>query len=146
MKIHSIDIQGPKIIEPDIFPDARGFFCETFHQKRHAENGIDDWASFYRIDNRIHVTIARAAGNRVYAFVLRMVHDNIQQYYEAHPLKDRQFMLENYQDLRDIITALEKRQATAVRTLMQSHVRRFSRHMNSRKRSQGTASALLPGI
>ena len=42
MNILDIDIQGPKIIEPDIFPDARGFFCETFHQKRYAENGIDD--------------------------------------------------------------------------------------------------------
>ena len=42
MQITTIDIEGPKIIEPDIYPDARGFFCETFHQKRYAENGIHD--------------------------------------------------------------------------------------------------------
>jgi dTDP-4-dehydrorhamnose 3,5-epimerase len=41
MKLIDIDIQGPKIIEPDIYPDARGFFCETYNQKRYAENGID---------------------------------------------------------------------------------------------------------
>ena len=40
MKIIDIDIQGPKIIEPDFYPDARGFFCETYNQKRYAENGI----------------------------------------------------------------------------------------------------------
>ena len=94
-------------------------------------SGIDAWESFCQIDNRIHVAIAKAAGNRVYEFVLRMVHDNIQQYYEAHPLKDPQFMQENYQDLCDIVHAIEKQQATAVRTMMQSHVRRFNRYMNN---------------
>ena len=99
---------------------------------QHVRAGVDAWEQFCQVDNRIHVAIAKAAGNRVYEFVLRMVHDNIQQYYEAHPLKDQQFMLENFQDLRDIVTALEKQQATAVRSLMQSHVRRFNRYMNSR--------------
>ena len=99
--------------------------------KKAASNGIDAWEAFCQVDNRIHVAIAKAAGNRVYEFVLRMVHDNIQQYYEAHPLKDPQFMQENYQDLCDIVSALEKHQATAVRSLMQSHVRRFNRYMKS---------------
>ena len=99
--------------------------------RQHAEAGVDAWEAFCQVDNRIHVAIAKAAGNRVYEFVLRMVHDNIQQYYEAHPLKDEQFMRENYQDLCDIVTALRKQQATAVRSLMQSHVRRFNRYMNS---------------
>ena len=99
--------------------------------RQHTEVGVAAWEAFCQVDNRIHVTIAKAAGNQVYEFVLRMVHDNIQQYYEVHPLKDQQFMRENYQDLRDIVTALEKQQSTAVRSLMQSHVRRFNRYMNS---------------
>ena len=103
--------------------------------RQHAESGVDAWEPFCRVDNRIHVAIAKTAGNRVYEFVLRMVHDNIQQYYEAHPLRDPQFMQENYQDLCDIVTAIEKKQATAVRSLMQSHVRRFNRHMNSQTES-----------
>ncbi len=101
--------------------------------KKHADTGIGAWEPFCQVDNRIHVAIARAAGNRVYEFVLRMVHDNIQQYYEAHPLKGQLFMQENYQDLCDIVTALEKQQATAVRSLMQSHVRRFNRYMKSQE-------------
>jgi GntR family transcriptional repressor for pyruvate dehydrogenase complex len=99
--------------------------------KKYVEIGIEAWEPFCQADNRIHVAIAKAARNRVYEFVLRMVHDNIQQYYEAHALKGQPFMQENYQDLCDIVTALEKQQATAVRSLMQSHVRRFNRYMNS---------------
>ncbi len=99
--------------------------------KKQVGEGIEAWERFCQVDNRIHVAIAKAAGNRVYEFVLRMVHDNIQQYYEAHPLKDQPIMQENYQDLCDIVTALEKQQSTAVRSLMQSHVRRFNRYMNS---------------
>ncbi|BBO67351.1 GntR family transcriptional regulator [Desulfosarcina alkanivorans] len=103
--------------------------------KKHVDAGVAAWELFCQVDNRIHVAIAKAAGNRVYEFVLRMVHDNIQQYYEVHPLKDPKFMDENYQDLCDIVKALEKQQATAVRTLMQSHVRRFNRYMNSQQPS-----------
>jgi len=96
----------------------------------HVDQGVDAWEAFCEVDKQIHVAIAKAAGNRVYEFVLRMVHDNIQQYYEAHPLKDPQFMQENYRDLCDIVAGIQKRQATAVRSLMQSHVRRFNRYMN----------------
>lgn len=99
--------------------------------KTHVDTGITAWAPFCHVDHQIHVAIARAAGNRVYAFVLRMVHDNIQPYYEAHPLKDAAIMQENYRDLCDIVAALEKHQATAVRSLMQSHVRRFNRYMSN---------------
>ncbi|MFO7713510.1 FadR/GntR family transcriptional regulator [Desulfosarcina sp.] len=101
--------------------------------KKHVEDGVAAWEPFCQVDNRIHVAIAKAAGNRVYEFVLRMVHDNIQHYYAANPLRGQQFMQENYQDLCDIVSALEKQQATAVRSLMQSHVRRFNRYMTSQQ-------------
>jgi len=101
--------------------------------KEHADTGVSAWEFFLQVDDQLHVAIAKAAGNRVYEFVLRMVHDNIQQYYEAYPLKDQQIMQENYQDLQDIVIALEKHQATAVRSLLQSHVRRFARHMISQQ-------------
>ncbi|MCG6910618.1 MAG: dTDP-4-dehydrorhamnose 3,5-epimerase [Deltaproteobacteria bacterium] len=40
MNLIDIDIPGPKIIEPDVYPDRRGFFCETYQKRRFAENGI----------------------------------------------------------------------------------------------------------
>lgn len=37
MKIEKTILEGALIIEPDVFPDARGFFMETFEEKRYAE-------------------------------------------------------------------------------------------------------------
>jgi len=91
--------------------------------------GVEAWGRFCEVDNEIHVAIAAASGNSVYGFVLRMVHDNIQRYYEAYPLKEARILRENYEDLQEIIQAIEKRQVTVVKSLVQSHVRRFNRYM-----------------
>jgi len=96
---------------------------------RYLKAGVDGWGPFCRVDNLIHVAIAKASGNRVYAFVLRMVHDNIQAFYEAYPLKDVAVMQENYEDLCNIVKAMEQHALTVVRALVQSHVRRFSHYM-----------------
>ncbi len=97
--------------------------------REYVREGMTAWEKFCEVDNAIHVAIAAASGNSVYAFVLRMVHDNIQKYYEAHPLKDERILKENYDDLCEIVRALEKKQATAVKSLVQGHVRRFNRYM-----------------
>lgn len=36
------DIPGVCIIEPQVFEDERGFFCETYHARKFAEMGITD--------------------------------------------------------------------------------------------------------
>ena len=40
MKVIDTDISGVKIIEPDIFNDGRGYFCETYNAERYKANGI----------------------------------------------------------------------------------------------------------
>jgi dTDP-4-dehydrorhamnose 3,5-epimerase len=35
-------LDGPVLIEPRVFPDERGFFCETFREDRFAELGIGE--------------------------------------------------------------------------------------------------------
>ncbi len=35
------DLPGTIIIEPAVFNDSRGYFLETYHQKKYSENGID---------------------------------------------------------------------------------------------------------
>ncbi len=35
------DLPGVLLVEPRVFEDSRGFFMETFHQKKYAEAGID---------------------------------------------------------------------------------------------------------
>jgi len=34
------DLPGVILIEPDVFRDARGFFLETYHERKYAEGGI----------------------------------------------------------------------------------------------------------
>ncbi len=41
MKVTQTALAGVVIIEPKIFPDARGFFVETYNKDRYAASGID---------------------------------------------------------------------------------------------------------
>ena len=41
MKFIATDIPGVIVIEPQIFRDERGFFLESYHQRKYQEGGID---------------------------------------------------------------------------------------------------------
>lgn len=41
MRVLDTEISGVKIIEPDVFGDCRGWFCETYNEARYREAGID---------------------------------------------------------------------------------------------------------
>ena len=41
IKYTKTDLPGVLLIDPGVFKDSRGFFMETFHQKKYAEAGID---------------------------------------------------------------------------------------------------------
>ena len=41
MRSVDTDIEGLIIVEPDVYPDKRGFFTETFQAQRYAEAGIN---------------------------------------------------------------------------------------------------------
>jgi dTDP-4-dehydrorhamnose 3,5-epimerase len=44
MQIESLPLAGAKLITPRVFPDERGFFCETFRAEVLADSGIlDEW-------------------------------------------------------------------------------------------------------
>jgi len=42
LKVTKTFIDGLLIIEPDVFPDGRGFFFESFNEKRYAEAGLTE--------------------------------------------------------------------------------------------------------
>jgi len=42
MKFIPTALPGVTLIEPDVFPDDRGFFLETWHQARYAEAGLPE--------------------------------------------------------------------------------------------------------
>ena len=41
MKVIDTEIEGVKIVEPDVFGDARGWFCEAYNAGRYKAAGID---------------------------------------------------------------------------------------------------------
>ncbi len=41
MKVTKTDIEGLLIIEPDVFPDERGYFFEDYNKKRYQTIGLD---------------------------------------------------------------------------------------------------------
>jgi dTDP-4-dehydrorhamnose 3,5-epimerase len=40
VKVTALDIPGLLLIEPDVFRDGRGLFCEAYHARRYAEAGV----------------------------------------------------------------------------------------------------------
>ena len=42
MKVIETEIDGVKIIEPDVFGDNRGWFCETYNTERYRKAGIEN--------------------------------------------------------------------------------------------------------
>jgi dTDP-4-dehydrorhamnose 3,5-epimerase len=49
MKLTHLELPGVVLVEPTVFPDERGFFLETFHERKYREGGIQ--ASFVQ-DNQ----------------------------------------------------------------------------------------------
>lgn len=41
MKLIPQKLNGVMVIEPDVYPDERGFFMETYHQTKYAQAGLD---------------------------------------------------------------------------------------------------------
>jgi len=92
--------------------------------KEHLDAGTERWDAFIRVDNQIHMALARMARNPVYESVMQTVYDNI------HLLK------ENYQDLCEVIKAVEERQASKASLLVQGHVCKFNRLMENRAQKE----------
>ena len=74
MRIHDTRLKGVWLIEPDVFEDRRGFFLETYHQRKYAEAGIagpfvqDNWSHSVRGTLRgLHYQRLHGQGKLVFA-------------------------------------------------------------------------------
>ena len=91
--------------------------------------GTPGWDDFIRIDNQIHMALAKMARNPVYESVLRTVYDNIHRYFDRFLPREEDIIQENYRDLREIVKAVEEGRAEKASHLVQDHVSRFNRRM-----------------
>ena len=99
------------------------------------KQGTPGWEAFIRIDNQIHMTLAKMAGNPVYESVLRTVYDHIHRYFDRFLPREEEVILENYKDLKEIVKAVEERRAEKASRLVQDHVSRFNRRMEENANS-----------
>jgi DNA-binding FadR family transcriptional regulator len=97
--------------------------------RTHVAQGAAGWNDFLTVDKRFHQELARITGNPIYIFVNKMVHDNIQRYYDDFLPPDEKRLNENFQDLCNIVELVKQGQAADVRRLAQKHVRRFNEYM-----------------
>ena len=92
------------------------------------------WKDFARIDVKLHIAIADIVGNPLFKAVLQMIHQNILGTYERFSLKNKSIIKENYQNLCDIVEAIEKGRANDAKSLAQYHVQKFSGYMENANR------------
>ncbi|MFN2355032.1 MAG: FadR/GntR family transcriptional regulator [Desulfopila sp.] len=100
------------------------------------EKGSAGWNGFVEVDEKIHIEIARIAGNPLYNFVLRSIHDNIHRYYDKYLIVGEMEIDENFQDLRLLVEAVAQHDAVMAQKVAVEHVRRFSRYMEQKKRQE----------
>lgn len=100
-----------------------------------------DGDAFTRIDMQVHITLAEIAGNPVYLANLHVVHERILGASDRFALRQKKTMEENYQDLCDIVDAIEKGESTKASSLSQYHVRRFDRFMKQENPPQDSETS-----
>ena len=101
-----------------------------------AEQGISHRNAFIEIDKQIHMTLAQTTDNPIYIFMLNSFHDNIHRYYDQFLSMEQRELQENYQDLCELIQAVEHGDAEKAQKVAQNHVKRFNRYMQNRQQTE----------
>ena len=109
--------------------------------KTYLDEGASSWDEFIVVDNQLHMALAHIAGNPIYKWVLRTIYDNIHRYFDRYLPREERLLRENYQDLCEIVEAVEQRQASRAHLLVQNHVYRFNRIMEENAQKAEGAKA-----
>ena len=105
--------------------------------KTNLDEGSSHWDDFIQVDNQLHMALSHIAGNPIYESVLQTIYDNIHRYFDQFLPREEEILRENYQDLCEIVKAVEKGQAAQAHLLVQNHVYRFNRLMEERLQQNG---------
>ena len=104
--------------------------------KKHAEKGVSHRDAFLEADKKLHLAMAQISGNPIYISILKMVHNNINRYYDNFLHMEKRELMENYEDLRDMVQAIEKGDGAKAKSLAQSHIHRFNGYMEKEKQQK----------
>ncbi|MGD9367199.1 MAG: FadR/GntR family transcriptional regulator [Desulfobacteraceae bacterium] len=106
--------------------------------KANWELGSEQWTEFMRVDEQVHMFMARISGNPIYEYILRTVHDNIHIYYDRYLPWGPKELNENYDDLCQLVAAVADKDAERAVRVAREHVRRFNSYMEKKKRNINT--------
>jgi len=84
------------------------------------------WNDLRPLDIKIHIEIAKISQNPVFENSLKVIHENLMIIYEKYYQYDRKIMKENYFELCEIVTAIEKGLPDKAKSLAISHAERFA--------------------
>ncbi|UCD82839.1 MAG: FadR family transcriptional regulator [Desulfobacterales bacterium] len=101
--------------------------------RKQLEKGINGRNDFFRTDVKLHIELAKIAKNPIFEAVLQMVHENILGRWLKFSPTDENVFQENYEDLCDIVAAVERGESNKARVLAHDHVSRFYRYMERGK-------------
>lgn len=107
------------------------------------EKGVSHQDNFIRMDEYIHQALARISQNPVYISVLQTIHENIHPYFENFLPREPKIIEENFKDLRDIVEAVERKDAVKARFVAQQHVKRFNQFMIQKKEHKANGDKIL---
>ncbi|MGC8494058.1 MAG: FadR/GntR family transcriptional regulator [Syntrophobacteraceae bacterium] len=86
---------------------------------------------FLHTDQKFHMFLAKITGNPLFIFIIETLHDNIHRYYDDYLAMNAQQMQEDYQDLCQIVAAIEIGNAEQASRVARDHVERFARYMKN---------------
>ncbi len=98
------------------------------------KGGLQFWDDFVRIDEQVHMALARMSGNPLYRFIMQTIHANIHRYYDRFLKAGPEEFRENYEDLCAIVDAVVRKDSAGASKLAREHVNRFNRYMEKKKR------------
>jgi len=104
--------------------------------KVHLEKGISHLEAFDQVDRRVNVALAHISRNLIFISIIEMIHEHLHLYYQKLPKEDESLMWGNYEDLCDIVSAVEHGHSTEARALAQTHVRRFYQFVIKEQKKQ----------
>ena len=102
------------------------------------KKGPSQWENFIKVDEKIHMALARISGNPIYRFIIETIHDNIQRYYDTFLSGGDNELEDNYRDLQQLIDAVCNKQIDEAGTLAKEHVRKFGVYMDRKAKQKGS--------
>lgn len=99
--------------------------------QEHIATSPKGWDEFHRLDALFHQEIARIAGNPLVLANLETIHKNIHVYFQKYLPFSKKVLLEDFQDLQDILSAIESKDSTSAADLARKHVQKFSELMEN---------------